>query len=504
LHRSICLALAFAAPLSGLSACHPAKPAIAQVVFAADQLGFIAPCGCSAHQLGGAARASAYLRRAAVQAPTLFVEGGNMLFKKLALTEEEREQAKDKALALVRSWSVGASAAAARAAAAGPYDEALGVDFTREAFDGWPLLSPGAGRLVDLNGQKFGVLALTSTPPGGAAAQALRSQGAVLVVAIVEGALAQAATWGAAARADLVLQSGVRDPEQDTDEAAQTTGTIPVFRVKDKGRGLLLLTLRLPAHATGGLVVLEGDKARAARADELVAVIKSNEQRLTDAAEPLRGVLQAKIAELTARRESLLKQAPSPPLDRPSLEYEFVDLDDQKPEAPESEQIVASYTSAIGKKNLAAQARKVCPSVKPGELSYVGVDSCRECHSDAVAVYEGTKHSHATQTLIDKGRQYDLDCVGCHVLGYGKPGGVCRLDQVGARANVQCESCHGPGSLHVDSAGDTPVPVRRPGYDDCYRCHDPDNDTGFNRETYVSHYLPGILGPGHGRPLTKR
>ena len=131
----------------------------------------------------------------------------------------------------------------------------------------------------------------------------------------------------------------------------------------------------------------------------------------------------------------------------------------------------------------------------------MGVENCRECHAEAVAVYERTKHSHATQTLIDKGRQYDLDCVACHVLGFEKPGGVCRLDQVGARANVQCESCHGPGSAHADSAGDTPMPVKAPGFNDCYRCHDPENDTGFNHETYESHYRPSILGPGHGQPV---
>ena len=98
-------------------------------------------------------------------------------------------------------------------------------------------------------------------------------------------------------------------------------------------------------------------------------------------------------------------------------------------------------------------------------------------------------------------RQFDLDCIGCHLLGYGQPGGVCRLDQVGAMAGVQCESCHGMGSEHAESAGATAMPNAKPGYDTCFSCHDPKNDTGFNREKYVSFYLPAILGPGHGKPL---
>ncbi len=501
LRRSNATWQALLAVLGLLSGCHRSQPATIQVAFAADQLGFIAPCGCSAHQLGGAARASAFLRQAVLRAPTLFIEGGNLLFRQLVLPEEERAQAKRKALALVQSWNVGASAAAGRLIAEGPYDQALGAGFAQAAFSGWPSLSAGPGRMVEVGGQKIGVLDLSATPTDGSAADSLRGDGAKVVLALVQGPMAQAAAWGQAAKADVVLQVGVRDPVQDTDEVAQTSGAVPVFRVKDKGRGLLTLTLHLVPAAKGGLVVLESDQARAARAEELSAVIKSNQQRVTDAGGPLETVLRDKIAELTARRDALLQPVSAAPPDRSTLAYAFVDLDDQKPEDKDSQEIFAAYTAAIGKENLAAQAGKVCPAAKPGELSYVGIDTCKECHSEAVAVYDRTKHAHALKTLIDAGRQYDLDCVGCHVLGYGKPGGVCRLDQVGARANVQCESCHGPGSLHAESAGDTPIPVKKPGYDDCYRCHDPDNDTRFNRESFVARYLPAILGPGHGMPL---
>jgi mono/diheme cytochrome c family protein len=46
--------------------------------------------------------------------------------------------------------------------------------------------------------------------------------------------------------------------------------------------------------------------------------------------------------------------------------------------------------------------------------------------------------------------------------------------------NVQCESCHGPGDLHVLSKGEqsmTPLPV----LETCLKCHTPERsgDEGF-------------------------
>ena len=204
------------------------------------------------------------------------------------------------------------------------------------------------------------------------------------------------------------------------------------------------------------------------------------------------------------RRQALEGPPPPPPADRASLSYRFVALSEDLPESPAATALFRDYTAATGKANLAAQAQKTCPAPPPGALHYAGVASCKDCHPQAFEVYAGTGHVHAYQKLVDKGRQYDLDCIGCHVVGYGKPGGVCRLDRVSGLDNVQCESCHGMGSAHAESGGDTAMPNAKPGYDTCLQCHNPDNDTGFNRERFVSHYLPLVLGPGHGRPAAKR
>ena len=141
----------------------------------------------------------------------------------------------------------------------------------------------------------------------------------------------------------------------------------------------------------------------------------------------------------------------------------------------------------------------MCPEPGPDELHYVGVTNCKGCHPSEFAVYSQMKHTHATQALVDKGRQYDLDCVTCHVFAYDKLGGACRLDQIkeGVNANVQCKSCHGMGSAHMLAPGKLSVPEPHPGFSTCVRCHDPDNDNHFNHETFTTEYLPQIVKAGH-------
>ena len=112
-----------------------------------------------------------------------------------------------------------------------------------------------------------------------------------------------------------------------------------------------------------------------------------------------------------------------------------------------------------------------------------------------MAQWRTTGHARAYATLEEgpKGsRQFDLDCVGCHVTGWRAPGGACNVAAVEGRKDVQCESCHGPASLH---AVDPPGHIQRaPGEERCRGCHTPEHSTAFDWEGYRAR----VLGPGHG------
>lgn len=84
------------------------------------------------------------------------------------------------------------------------------------------------------------------------------------------------------------------------------------------------------------------------------------------------------------------------------------------------------------------------------EQAYVGANQCFICHRPQTNTWSESKHSHEFTDLSQKYRS-DPDCLKCHVTGFGEPNGFA----VGTTKDlsvVGCESCHGPGALHIDSA----------------------------------------------------
>jgi len=178
----------------------------------------------------------------------------------------------------------------------------------------------------------------------------------------------------------------------------------------------------------------------------------------------------------------------------------FVPVEAALPEDPGVQKIIADYDRDVSQLNLAwaKEHGEPCPPPAKGEAAYVGNEACRSCHPAPFAVYEKTGHARAYATLESVQKQYRLDCIACHVIGFQQAGGVCRVDQVEGRKNVGCENCHGPGSLHVADGTGRSVLRPRPGPSVCVGCHTAENSIHFDYATY----LPRVLGPGHGMPAS--
>jgi len=87
---------------------------------------------------------------------------------------------------------------------------------------------------------------------------------------------------------------------------------------------------------------------------------------------------------------------------------------------------------------------------KGGEkATYVGMEKCKECHVAYVETYSEWKYSKNFRVLEMRGRHHDPQCLPCHTTGYGQPGGFVSVEKTPYMKNVQCESCHGPASLHL-------------------------------------------------------
>lgn len=163
----------------------------------------------------------------------------------------------------------------------------------------------------------------------------------------------------------------------------------------------------------------------------------------------------------------------------------FVALDDAIPDEPTAEEMVAdAHSDFTNEQNKGAQMMQA--STAPGGLlngksPFVGTETCAGCHVEQYDIWKKTGHSHAMATLEARNQQFDPACVRCHVVGY-ENGGFQALYSTPQFANVQCESCHGPGQRHADSPGKgygfmaTPV--------GCIECHTKVNSPDFNFATY--------------------
>ncbi|HJL28740.1 MAG TPA: cytochrome c family protein, partial [Polyangiaceae bacterium LLY-WYZ-15_(1-7)] len=150
----------------------------------------------------------------------------------------------------------------------------------------------------------------------------------------------------------------------------------------------------------------------------------------------------------------------------------------------------------VNEHNREALADRAPPPVEEGQPRYVGSGACASCHQAAHTWWEGHPHGNAYATLVERNKQFHLNCVGCHVTGYERPGGSTVTQNLdGALVNVGCEVCHGPGSAHVANpvaasiARDAPERL-------CVDCHNEEHSDLFDYDAYRA----SLLVPGHGRP----
>jgi Cytochrome c554 and c-prime len=123
--------------------------------------------------------------------------------------------------------------------------------------------------------------------------------------------------------------------------------------------------------------------------------------------------------------------------------------------------------------------------------------SCAACHEEEDRFWRTTPHAHAYATLARDNKEFNLDCVSCHVTGYEKPGGS-TVTHVSKLKDVGCEVCHGPGTLHASEPKRRDLIRRTPERSLCAsECHHPPH---VNPGWDVEGAWAKIVGPGHGAP----
>ena len=152
------------------------------------------------------------------------------------------------------------------------------------------------------------------------------------------------------------------------------------------------------------------------------------------------------------------------------------------PDNPAVRAIVDATTSEVNRIGKAAVKAKISDSTGQNQEghseNYAGSTACISCHAPQFAKWRITQHATAYDTLEEKGQQFNVQCLPCHITGPAAQTGEEMLALAHDLRQVGCESCHGPARAHtlqpaIAKAG-------QPTMATCMRCHTGERDDRFN------------------------
>lgn len=221
---------------------------------------------------------------------------------------------------------------------------------------------------------------------------------------------------------------------------------------------------------------------------------------------------------------SFFKKGEAPRYDLMQLGEEFETAEDNEKGHP-LVQLMENYTKEVKAKDFRGRVAKTAKqhplkeSFPKLNVAYVGSEKCKDCHKEDYKIWDKSKHSTAFGALEEARkpslRQYDPECVQCHTTGYGYRTGFMDEKSTKHLLNVGCESCHGPGSLHVADPKNPQFQLKMSPWKQkandllpnaevekaidlqtCQKCHDVDNDPYFK----FNKFWPQVA---HGKKLKK-
>jgi 2',3'-cyclic-nucleotide 2'-phosphodiesterase (5'-nucleotidase family) len=508
----------------------------APAMFALSGLkGYTEPCGCTLDvMLGGIDRIAGYVEAARKLYPDVaVVHAGNLFFESEELADHEIPQEKAK----VEVVAAGLKKIGISHAVPGHKDFALGTDYYAEQLkqagiepiavnlsaDGLEVAPTATADIGDVTVRWAGVVdpelfaeidgVSTSPPKPALQKQAKALAEADVAVLLVHGELPFAKEMLEAVDGVDFAVVGYKPRETDQTDPSDGGWTLEPY---DQGRYLGILKLFNADEPKQPFAnARTGSKAELEKIERQIEHVNKSINRMppaTPGEEPtVLLTLRRRLEELQARREEIKHASVEVP-DGAAFYWRTVPMEPGYEPDPEIAEVRENYNRKLRELNSAVE-REV-PPVAEGEPFFVGSNTCEQCHAPATQFWEKTAHSRALATLEKRNKDFDQKCIGCHVVGYEKPGGsvLGKLEydtklQVGEAMidihkelqNVGCESCHGPGSQHRASpVADDGTPqhiIVDPGEKQCMECHVPEHSPRFNFGVYVEE----ITGEGHAR-----
>ncbi|MEM7136848.1 MAG: multiheme c-type cytochrome [Myxococcota bacterium] len=472
------------------------NPAL-RVAIVTDLKGYLEPCGCTSRPLGGIDRMAAEVRSLRESpAPVLLVMGGDLFFDAAAVEPARLDQANRNAETLVQILNgLEVSAALPGARDRAQQAETLATLRAKASFP-WLAMS-GDAEVVRV--QAGGVrVAIVGVRPGADPDAVLAAVGTAqaetdVTIAVVSGSRRDANRLAAVSGVDFVVQGGL---DEDEPVPPHQAGEGWVLHAGRQGQGLTVVDV-YPKSA--GPFSDASAWSRGVREKSLEAQIADLSAKIDDwkkeGVDPSDLRVQTdRLAGFEREREAL--QGPPPPIEGNAFTAQWVELDPDKASDPKVSGLMKAHDKVVNEANRVAFADLKPPPLRPGDIPYVGSKACSTCHVSAFAWWQTHPHGRAYETLETRNKEFNLDCVGCHVTGYNEPGGstvTWNLD--GALENVGCESCHGPGGEHVTNP--SKKLVLNPPETACVGCHNEEHSDQFDYQKYRD----SVIVPGHGAPL---
>ncbi len=336
------------------------------LVVSSDRQAELVTCGCSIEQLGGLSRIPAALASKGLKPDKerLWLDGGDLFFTSLGLSEERLGKEKDGARLLAKvykQWGV-------EVMTPGPKDLAGGVGFLKE-------MTAAAGiEAVSAN---------------------LRDEQDQLLFKpwkMVKRTGYQIAVVGVSGKGIFEKVPGVR--VSDADAAVRQA----FIEAKRAGANFFVVLSQAG---------LSEDKARAKLVEADVWISGAATDSL---AEPLK-VGKTWIAQLLPQGQQVGVFYVEP---KKEVRFESISVVHNLKE----DKKIKREIDALKKKQRAADV----PKAASGKMQkfVANFEACRRCHAKQVAFWEGTDHASAYLVLYSKNTHFDRECITCHTLGFEK------------------------------------------------------------------------------------
>lgn len=520
------------------------------LLYTASVQGYVEPCGCTGDPLGGVARLSAALDLAHANYGdrVVFVDAGDLLFEKMDDNKPaDLCQAQEKTELLLSTYARKGLAATVL----GDLDDVRGPTF-RDALlakHQIPTLGiPDAGRALqngalhrrslikDAGGTKIGLTAIradtrTEKTLNPTQVQKIHDELAQEVAELVKQKVDSIVVLSQIPRAMLAkVTEGINGIDMIIQGKSPGESPVDVERLQgEKGplvvaagmqaQYLGVVELRLDGRVAGQPLAID-DRAEQVRRRRKVLETRINEyeKQLAEEQGERKAFIQGK-RDAAAQELQGLSENNTPAPTTPHAVIRSIPLVRGFQEEKIAADALAAYEKKIPSLVASCEANIECPKPAPNAPVYVGVESCNDCHKAAVQFWQKQSvtvegkdkdgnlvqrtlsHAKAFETLQKQGKERDRSCIGCHTVGFGEAGGFCKTADVDFRADVQCESCHGPASLHVEGGGDPAAVVRaKPDETTCRGCHHVPHIP--SSESFVfNEKVKHIVGPGHGEKL---